>query len=517
MLCAVKCYLMRMFDEYKKLITEASKRVYDVACKTSLDFAPQLSTRHDNKIWLKREDQQPVFSYKLRGAFNLMATLSDDEREQGVIAASAGNHAQGVALAADKLGVEAIIVMPKTTPEIKIISVKRLGAEVVLHGNTYDEAKDHALVLVNEKHKTFIPPYDHPIVIAGQATVGVELIEQHPSTPDIIFVPVGGGGLIAGIAAYTKAINPDIKIVGVEPDEAPCMHHALQAGKRVLLDHIGIFADGAAVRQAGEEPFRLAQELVDEMLLVSNDEICAAVKDIFEDTRSIPEPAGALALAGLKQYIGRENIKGKELVAIFSGANVNFDRLRHIAELSALGEKREALIATTLPERPGSFRIFCHDLGPRLITEFNYRYADSQDAHVFAGIQLRHGLEEKEALIGQLKEKGYEVLDLSNDEIAKMHIRYMVGGHAPQAKNERLYRFEFPERSGALLHFLTQMGERWNISLFHYRNHGAAYGRVLMGIQVKDEELNEFQQFLDGLEMQYWEETNNSAYEMFLS
>jgi len=506
-----------MFDEYKKLIADACSRVYDVARKTSLDYAPELSRRYENNIWLKREDQQPVFSYKLRGAYNLMATLPEQERNRGVIAASAGNHAQGVALSALKLGINATIVMPKTTPDIKITSVKRLGPKVVLHGNTYDEARDHALELAARKNMIFIPPYDHPVVIAGQATVGVEILELHPGPVDIIFVPVGGGGLIAGIAAYARSRNPAIHVIGVEPDEAPCMHHALKAGKPVTLDRIGIFADGAAVRRAGDEPFRIVRETVDEILLVTNDEICAAVKDIFEDTRSIPEPAGALALAGLKQYVTREKIKGRELVAVFSGANVNFDRLRHIAELSALGEHREALIATTIPERPGSFRAFCHDLGPRLITEFNYRYADHKDAHVFAGVQLRHGIEEKNALIEHLTEKGYKVIDLSNDEVAKMHIRYMVGGHAPQAKNELLYRFEFPERTGALLHFLTEMGERWNISLFHYRNHGAAYGRVLMGIQVKPEDRPEFQKFLDGLGMQYWEETDNPAYEMFLS
>jgi len=506
-----------MLEEYKKLIAEALRRVYEVAAITPLDYAREISRRYDNNIWLKREDQQPVFSYKLRGAFNLMASLSKGDREKGVIAASAGNHAQGVALAAQKLGINSVIVMPKTTPEIKINSVKRLGADVILHGNTYDEAKDHAVMLAEKKNMTFIPPFDHPVVIAGQATVGVEILEQHPDTIDIIFVPIGGGGLIAGIAAYVKAHRPGIRIIGVEPEEAPCMKRAFEAGECVTLDHIGIFADGAAVRQAGKEAFRVAREYVEEILLVSNDEICAAVKDIFEDTRSIPEPAGALALAGLKQYVTREKIKGKEMVAIFSGANVNFDRLRHIAELSALGEHREALIGTTIPERPGSFRIFCHDLGPRLITEFNYRYADSKQAHVFAGVQLRNGVEEKNALIAQLKSKGYEVVDLSSDEVAKMHVRYMVGGHAPQAKNERLYRFEFPERSGALLHFLAQMGERWNISLFHYRNHGAAYGRVLMGIQVKDEERPEFQKFLDSLDMQYWAETNNPAYEMFLS
>ena len=506
-----------MLEEYKKLIEEASGRVYELAIKTSLDYAQALSLRYDNAIWLKREDQQPVFSYKLRGAFNLISTLSEDARKKGVIAASAGNHAQGVALASQKLGIKSIIVMPKTTPDIKITSVKRLGAEVVLHGNTYDEAKDHALLLSQKKDMAFIPPFDNPLVIAGQATVGVEILEQHPEPIDIIFAPVGGGGLIAGIAAYVKSRHPETKIIGVEPIEAPCMQQAFEAGKCVTLDHIGIFADGAAVRRAGEETFRVAHELVEEILLVSNDEICAAVKDIFEDTRSIPEPAGALALAGLKQYVAREKTRHQELVAVFSGANVNFDRLRHIAELAALGEHREALIATTIPEQPGSFRTFCHDLGPRLITEFNYRYADDHQAHVFAGVQLRNGIEEKNLLIEHLKNKGYEVVDLSNDEVAKMHVRYMVGGHAPQAKNERLYRFEFPERSGALLHFLTQLGERWNISLFHYRNHGAAYGRVLMGIQVKDEEMPEFQKFLDSLGMQYWIENDNPAYKMFLS
>jgi len=506
-----------MFEEYKKLIDEASRRVYAVALKTPLDRARELSLRLDNNIWLKREDQQPVFSFKLRGAYNLIASLVPEMRRRGVIAASAGNHAQGVALAAQKFGIPATIVMPKTTPEIKINAVKRLGGEVVLHGNTYDESNEHALQLAQIKNLTMVPPFDHPLVIAGQATVSVEILEQHPGPIDVIFVPVGGGGLIAGIAAHVKQQRPEVRIIGVEADEAPSMYRALKEGRRVALEHFGIFADGAAVKQAGAETFRITRELVDEILLVTVDEICAAVKDIFEDTRSIPEPAGALALAGLKQYVKREKISGRELVAIFSGANVNFDRLRHIAELAALGEQREALIAATIPERPGSFRIFCHDLGPRQITEFNYRYADKVAAHVFAGIQLRHGVEEKNSLIEQLRTKGYDVVDLSNDEVAKMHVRYMVGGHAPQAKNERLYRFEFPERSGALLHFLTQMGERWNISLFHYRNHGAAYGRVLMGIQVPDEDRAEFRKFLEGLEMEYCEETGNPAYRMFLS
>lgn len=506
-----------MFDEYKALIDAATRRIYQVAKRTDLDFAPRLAERLDNRIWLKREDQQPVFSYKLRGAYNMMAALSDAGREKGVIAASAGNHAQGVALAAQKLRIQATIVMPKTTPEIKITSVKCMRAEVILHGNTYDEAKEYASRLSAEKDLGFIPPYDHPLVVAGQATVGIELMEQHPGRPDIIFVPVGGGGLIAGIAVYIKQQFPDISIIGVEPDEAPCMHHAFAAGERVVLDRIGIFADGAAVKQAGEENYRIAKELVDDILLVSIDEICAAVKDIFEDTRSIPEPAGALALAGLKQYVAKEKIRNRQLIAIFSGANVNFDRLRHIAELSALGEHREALIAIRIPECPGSFRKLCHDLGPRLITEFNYRYADESGATVFAGIQLKHGVEEKNRLLEQLNKKQYEVTDLSDDVIAKMHIRYMVGGHAPQAENEVIFRFEFPERSGALLHFLTQLGERWNISLFHYRNHGAAYGRVLMGFQVQADDREKFQRFVDALGILAWHETDNPAYRLFLN
>lgn len=508
---------MPMFDKYKALIEEACSRVYDVARETPLDYAPTLSRRLDNRVWLKREDQQPVFSYKLRGAYNLIASLSAEERGKGVIAASAGNHAQGVALASQRLGIDALIVMPKTTPDIKIEAVRRLGASAILHGNTYDEAFDHAMQVAAEEGRTYIPPYDHPLTIAGQATVGVEILAQHESQPDAIFVPVGGGGLIAGIAAYVKANRPEIRIIGVEPDEAPSMDAALKAGERVRLEHIGIFADGAAVRQVGEEPFRIARETVDEIVLVDNDEICAAVKDIFEDTRSIAEPAGALALAGLKQYVEHNPVHGQELVAVFSGANVNFDRLRHIAELAELGEHREALIGATIPERPGSFREFCQAIGARQITEFNYRYADHKEAHVFAGVQLRHGVDEKDKLIAGLRDKGFPVVDMSRNELAKMHVRHMVGGHAPQAENELLYRFEFPERSGALLHFLSEMDEGWNISLFHYRNHGAAYARVLVGIQVKPEERKQFQAFLDRLNIQYWHETDNPAYDMFLA
>jgi threonine dehydratase len=506
-----------MFDEYKELINEATTRVYDVARKTSLDLAPQLSAAYDNRIRLKREDQQPVFSYKLRGAYNLMASLSEAEKQRGVIAASAGNHAQGVALAGKVLGITATIVMPKTTPDIKVSAVRRLGGKVILHGNNYDDAREHADAIVAREGMVYIPPYDHPLVIAGQATIGVELLEQHPTVPDMVFVPVGGGGLIAGIAVYLKSMHPDIRIIGVESDEAPSMYRALESGERVKLEHIGIFVDGAAVRQAGEEPFRLCRELVDDMVLVDNDEICAAVKEIFEDTRTIPEPAGALALAGLKQYVGAHDLHGRELVAILSGANVNFDRLRHIAELAALGEQREALLCITIPERPGSFRTLCGDLGARQITEFNYRYADHTEARVFAGLQLRHGVEEKEKLLQHLQGKGYEVVDMSRNEIAKMHIRHMVGGHATNVTDEVVYRFEFPERSGALLHFLTQLSDRWNISLFHYRNHGAAYGRVLIGMQVPSADRPEFQEFLRELRMEYSDETGNPAYRLFLA
>ncbi len=503
-----------MLEEYMKMINEA--RVYDVAKETPLDFASSISRKIGNKVWLKREDLQPVFSYKLRGAHNLISSLSDEEKQKGVITASAGNHAQGVALSAKTLGINAIIVMPKTTPEIKVSSVKHLGGEIVLHGNNYDEASDHAHKLAEEKGLAYIPPFDHPLVIAGQGTVGKEILQQHPNTPDIIFVPVGGGGLIAGICAYVKSLNPAIKIIGVESDEAPSLKRSMEAGKPVLLNKIGIFADGAAVRLVGEETFRVANKYVDEVLLVTNDEICAAVKDIFEDTRSIPEPAGALALAGVKQYVAREDLKDKELVAIFSGANINFDRLRHVAELAELGEQREALLGVTIPENPGSFREFCHTIGLRSITEFNYRYADDHDAQIFAGIQIQNGVEEKEMLVSTLKEKGYPVVDLSDNEMAKMHIRYMVGGHASKVENEMLIRFEFPERPGALLHFLTRIGEDWNISLFHYRNHGAAYGRVLMGIQVPETERDELRDVLKKLELPYWEETDNPAYALFL-
>ncbi|HEY0635189.1 MAG TPA: threonine ammonia-lyase, biosynthetic [Gammaproteobacteria bacterium] len=501
-----------MFNDYLKRILTA--RVYDVAQETPLEPARTLSARLNNHIWLKREDLQPVFSFKLRGAYNKMVQLSGEERARGVIAASAGNHAQGVALSAQRLGLKALIVMPLTTPQIKVQSVAAYGAAIELHGNTYNDAAEHAKRLATERGLTFIHPYDDPDVIAGQGTIAMELLRQHAGM-DAVFVPVGGGGLIAGVAAYLKSLRPEIKVIGVEPDDAACLYQALAAGERVILDQVGIFADGVAVRQVGEETFRIARELVDEVILVSTDEICAAIKDIFEDTRSIAEPAGALAIAGIKKYVARGNVSGEHLVAIDSGANMNFDRLRHVAERAELGERREALLAVTIPERPGSFRRFCEALGTRSITEFNYRFADSKEAHIFVGVQMAGGENEKNGLIAELRAGGYPVLDMSDNEMAKLHMRYMVGGRA-SVVDERLLRFEFPERPGALLHFLNRMGAHWNISLFHYRNHGAAYGRVLAGIQVPASEDEKFRSFLQQVDYPCWEESDNPVYPLFL-
>ena len=492
-------------------------RVYDVARETPLEAARLLSARLGNAVFLKREDLQPVFSFKIRGAYNKVAGLSPEERARGVITASAGNHAQGVALSARRLGIRALIVMPETTPAIKVAAVRRLGGEAVLHGGAYDEAYEHAAQIAWREGMTFVHPYDDPEVIAGQGTVAMEILRQHPGPLHAIFVPVGGGGLIAGIAAYVKTFWPEVKVIGVEPDDAPSLERALAAGKRVVLESVGIFADGVAVRQVGEEPFRVCREAVDEVLLVTGDEICAAIKDIFDETRSVAEPAGALAVAGLKKYVEREGLRGADLVAIDSGANINFDRLRYIAERAETGEQREALLAVTIPEEPGSFRSFCEAIGHRSITEFNYRYASASRAHVFAGIELREGRADKDRLVGELRAKGYAVLDLSDNEMAKLHVRYMVGGRAPEVVDEVLYRFEFPERPGALLHFLTQMGSRWNISLFHYRNLGADYGRVLVGVQVPPADAGRFQKFLADLGYPREEETGNPAYRLFLS
>ncbi len=499
-------------DYLKKILTS---RVYEVALESPLDVAPVLSQRLGNTVLLKREDMQSVFSFKLRGAYNKMAHLPPAALKRGVIAASAGNHAQGVALAAQRLGCNATIVMPATTPQIKVLAVKNRGAKVILHGDSYDEAYHHARTL-EKKHKlTFVHPYDDPDVIAGQGTVGMEILRQHGEAIHAIFVPVGGGGLIAGIAAYVKALRPEIKIIGVEPSDADAMYRSLKKKERVLLTQVGLFADGVAVKQVGEETFRLCKKYVDEIVLVDTDEICAAIKDVFNDTRSILEPAGALSIAGAKAYATRHKLKDKTLIAIASGANMNFDRLRHVAERAELGEQREGILAVTIPETPGSFKKFCTLLGPRNITEFNYRFADPKVAHVFAGIEL-HERGDITQLITALKKVGITALDLTDNEMAKLHIRHLVGGRAPLAQNELLYRFEFPERPGALMRFLTSMSKGWNISLFHYRNHGTDYGRVLVGIQVPPKEKPAFQAFLDKLGYAYWDESKNPAYKLFL-
>jgi len=501
-----------MLEKYLKMILKAP--VYDVASVTPLDFAEEISLRLKNNIWLKREDTQSVFSYKIRGAYTLMASIEPNVRNKGVIAASAGNHAQGVALSAKSLGTVATIVMPKTTPEIKIKSVRRLGADVILFGDSYDDASYHAEELATERGLIIIPPYDDPYIIAGQGTVGMEVLQQTKGNLDAIFVPVGGGGLAAGIAVYVKSLSPNTKIIGVEPEEAPSMKKALEAGRPITLDKVGIFADGAAVRRVGKLTFEIVKKNVDEMLCVTNDEICAAIKDIYEDTRSVSEPAGALALAGLKQYVQRCHSRDQQFVAICSGANINFDRLRHVAELAELGENKEVLIGASIPERPGSFKEFCGALGPRSITEFNYRAGDNKTARVFAGVRVTNYPAEKELLLQNLEDKGYKPIDMSDNELAKMHVRFMVGGSGRKLLNETLFRIEFPERPGALVHFLNQLGKKWNITLFHYRNHGAAYGRVFIGIQLNEKDKRAFVGLMK--DVKYFEETSNSAYKMFL-
>ncbi len=503
-----------MSQRYIKKILDA--RVYDVAIETPLTHARLLTERFNNNIVLKREDLQPVFSFKIRGAHNKLFRLSDEEKARGVVAASAGNHAQGLAFSAQKLGIKAIIVMPKTTPEIKVNSVRSRGAEVILIGDAYDEASAYALELVKSKGMVYVPPFDDEDVIAGQGTVAMELLWQHTAPFHAVFIPVGGGGLIAGMAAYIKYIRPDVKVIGVEPNESACLYEALKAGERVILKEVGIFADGVAVKQIGKLPFEVAKDCVDEVITVTTDEICAAIKDVFEDTRSIAEPAGALAIAGLKKYVEREGIEGKNLAAVVSGANVNFDRLRYISERTEIGEKREALLAVTLPEKPGSYRDFVQALSKRNITEFNYRYSDLSEAQVFVGVQTQHGGHDREELIAGLQGAGYPVLDLTDNEMAKLHIRYMVGGHSAATLNEKVFRFEFPERPGALMKFLLSLGSQWNISMFHYRNHGSAFSRVLMGVQVGDEDLPAFLEMLDTVGFRYWDETKNPAYQLFL-
>ena len=504
-----------MPDSYIKRILNA--RIYDLAIETPLDPAPLLSQRTGNTVLLKREDLQPVFSFKIRGAYNKLLQLGEDERARGVVAASAGNHAQGLAMGAKHLGIKATIVMPRTTPQIKVDAVRSRGAKVVLHGDSYDEASGHAQGLVAEKGLTYIHPFDDPDVIAGQGTVAMEILRQYPGHIDAIFVAVGGGGLCAGIAAYVKYVRPDVKVFAVESDESTCLKAALEKKRRVTLPQVGIFADGVAVAQIGKETYRVLKNTIDGVITVSTDEICAGIKDIFEDTRSIAEPAGAVSVAGMKKYVEENGCTGQTFVAIDSGANINFDRLRYISERTEIGEQREAILAVTIPERPGAYKEFCRALGRRNITEFNYRYADTDQARIFVGVQVgMHGSDRQE-LVDMLAAKGYTVEDMTENELAKLHIRHLVGGHAPQVGEEMAFRFEFPERPGALYTFLNKVAGRWNISLFHYRNHGSAFGRVLVGMQVPKAERAQVRKFLDELNYPYWDETDNPAYQFFLA
>ncbi len=500
-------------DGYLQKILTA--RVYDVAIETALDAAPALSARLDNHVFLKREDTQPVFSFKLRGAYNKMVHLPADALARGVICASAGNHAQGVALSARRLGCQALIVMPTTTPSLKIDAVRALGGEVVLHGDSYSDAYARALELEAERGLTFVHPFDDPDVIAGQGTVAMEILRQHQAPIDAIFVAVGGGGLISGIAAYVKAVRPEIRIVGVQMNDSDAMLQSVRAGRRVELADVGLFSDGTAVKRVGAETFRLARELVDEWIVVDTDAACAAIKDVFEDTRSILEPAGALGVAAIKQYVQAHDTHGRTYVAITCGANINFDRLRFVAERAEVGEEREALFAVTIPEERGSFRRFCELIGPRAVTEFNYRISDASTAHVFVGVATVDRAESA-LLAREFQSHGFPALDLTGDELAKEHVRHMVGGRSALARDERIYRFVFPERPGALMRFLSSMPATWNISLFHYRNQGADYGRILVGMQVPPADEQRFREFVDSLAYPCADETANPAYRLFL-
>ncbi len=502
-------------EKYVKAILSA--RVYDVAIESPIHKAPILTQRLHNQVLLKREDMQPVHSFKLRGAYNRMSGLAPEAARKGVIAASAGNHAQGVAMAGTRLGIKTIIVMPVTTPAIKIDAVRALGGKVVLHGDTYDEAAAHAQSLVAEKGYTFVHAFDDPGVIAGQGTVGLEIARQHSGPLDALFVPVGGGGLMAGVAAYLKYIRPEIRLIAVEPEDSACLQAALRAGRRVTLSQVGLFADGVAVAQVGKEPFRILRTLVDEVVTVTTDEICAAVKDVFDDTRAVTEPAGAVAVAGLKKYVRERALTGQTMMALVTGSNVNFDRLRHISERTELGENREAVLAVTIDEKPGSFRQFSLALGKRNVTEFNYRYGDPQRAKIFVGVQIADPVNGRRDLLADLQSKHFHVVDMSDNEAAKLHIRHMVGGRSQALAHERVYRFEFPERPGALMKFLDLLGGRWNISMFHYRNHGAAYGRVLAGLQVPPQDMPAFADFLAQIGYRHWDETDNVAYQTFLA
>ncbi len=502
-----------MSSQYLKRILTA--RVYDVAEESPLELAPQLSARLDNRVLLKREDLQQVFSFKLRGAYNKMVHLTEAQRARGVIAASAGNHAQGVALAAQKLGCRAVIVMPVTTPQVKVDAVRARGAHVVLHGDSYSDAATEALRLQRAEDLTFVHPFDDPDVIAGQGTIGMELLRQHPEPIHAVFAAVGGGGLIAGIGAYIKQLRPEIRLIGVQTTDSDAMARSLAAGRRVELHDVGLFSDGTAVKKVGEETFRLCREYVDEILTVGTDAACAAIKDVFQDTRSILEPAGALSIAGAKAYVEREGVRGQTLVAIACGANMNFDRLRFVSEVAEIGERREAVFAVTIPEERGSFRRFCELVGPRNVTEFNYRIADAREAHIFVGIQVQ-APDDARRIAATFEAAGFRTLDLSDDELAKLHIRHLVGGRSPLAEHELLYRFQFPERPGALMRFLSSMSPNWNISLFHYRNHGADYGRILVGLQVPPGEKRELRAFLAALGYPYWDESRHPAYRLFL-
>ncbi|TLE21958.1 threonine ammonia-lyase, biosynthetic [Vibrio cholerae] len=490
--------------------------VYEVANVTPLQTMPRLSARIGNQVQIKREDRQPVHSFKLRGAYNMVSHLSEAQKTAGVIAASAGNHAQGMALSGTKLGIKTTIVMPRTTPDIKVEAVRGFGGEVLLHGSNFDEAKAEAERLSKEQGYTFVPPFDHPLVIAGQGTIGMEMLQQNGHL-DYIFVPVGGGGLAAGVAVLVKQLMPEIQVIAVEPEDSACLKAALDAGKPVVLDQVSMFADGVAVKRIGDETFRLCQQYIDGHVTVSSDEICAAVKDIFEDTRAIAEPSGALALAGLKKFAEQQQLKGKQLGTVLSGANTNFHGLRYVSERCELGEKREGLLAVTIPERKGAFFDFCQIIGNRAVTEFNYRYSDDQQANIFVGVRLVGGPEELKSIIHELRQSGYPVQDLSDDEMAKLHIRYMIGGRPSKPLTERLYSFEFPEYPGALLKFLSMLGTHWNISLFNYRNHGADYGRVLCGFELDTPDLVRFSEHLVELGYRYKDETDNPAYRFFLA
>ena len=503
---------LTLSDYLQKILTA---RVYDVANETALEVARNLSKRVGNQILLKREDTQPVFSFKLRGAYNKMVNLSADQLKCGVICASAGNHAQGVALAAQRLGCKAMIVMPVTTPKLKVDAVRALGGDAVLHGDSYSDAYAHALGLQQQHELTFVHPFDDPDVIAGQGTIAMEILRQHQGPIDAVFVAIGGGGLVSGVAAYIKSVRPGIKVIGVQTTDSDAMLRSVKAGKRVQLHDVGLFADGTAVKLVGEETFRLARELVDDFIVVDTDAVCAAIKDVFQDTRSILEPSGAMGVAAIKQYVDTHRCKGRTFVAITCGANMNFDRLRFVAERAEVGEEREALFAVTIPEEHGSFRRFCELLGPRAVTEFNYRISDSKQAHVFVGLATVNRAE-SDKLTRQFARHGFQTLNLTGDELAKEHLRHMVGGRGSLAQDERLYRFIFPERPGALMRFLSSMHPGWNISLFHYRNQGADHGRILVGIQVPRADKKAFRDFLESLAYPCEDETDNPAYRLFM-